>query len=112
MMKSHWARYREEYGNIKFIENESGFISYVELPDSFFVEDIWVIPEKRKTGLGLSLLKEVEALAVAQGKQFLICRIYLDSKVIPENLKAALAVDFVPFKAHNDELWLRRKIEV
>lgn len=111
-MKSHWACYREEYAGTKFIEHEFGFVSYSLLPDCIFIEDIWVAPEQRKSGLGQSLIEEAEAVGRAEKKLFSLVRIDLNAATIPGNLKAALAIDFIPFRADNNQIWLKRNIEV
>lgn len=110
-MMSMWARYRTEFGNSIFVEKDFGFFSYSILPDCIFLEDVWIEPDKRKSGLSKGLYLELENVARQNGKHFILARITLDSKVIPGNIKFALAMDFVPFKAHNNDLWFRRDVK-
>jgi hypothetical protein len=109
-MASQWAQYRAETAGTLFIEKEHGFISYMLLPDSIYIEDIWVTPEQRKNKLGLRLVEEAEKHGMECGKLFSMIRIDLNGATIPGNLKAALAVGFVPFKAEANQIWLKRNI--
>jgi L-amino acid N-acyltransferase YncA len=115
-MKSLWARYMEELRDTRFIEKEWGFISYSFITDVsgeavIYLEDVYVIAEKRREGLALSLVEEAEALGFAAGVRSSLAVIRLENKGHAESLKAHLAVGFVPSLAEGDRIWLKREIK-
>lgn len=109
-MQSMWARYREETSQTKFIEVEHGFISYSLLPECIYLEDIWIAPEHRKSGLGLELVEQAEVIGRAEGKPFSLAVVNLENPVAATSLKAHLAVGFLPFSAEGNKIWLKRSI--
>lgn len=110
-MASQWARYKQELDGSEFIEHDWGFICFSHgLPDATYIEAIWVEPIHRETKLGSQLVNELEKIALGLGKKFLIASIDLRGKVIPDNLKAALAAGFIPYKAEANKIWLERAI--
>ena len=110
MTPSHWALYKSETTETHFIEHEYGFISYSLLPDALFLEDIWIAPEHRKSGLGAALVAQAEEVGREAGKQTSLALIHLSSKTSTESLKAHLTVGFLPFLAEDGKIWLRRAI--
>lgn len=106
-----WARYIEElYGDTQFIEKEHGFISYALMDDCIHLKDIWVAPEHRKSGLAIQLVEEAEAAGRKAGKTFSLAEINMQSKTAGQSLRAHLAVNFEPFLAEGNKLWLKRDI--
>ena len=64
-MKSHWASYREEKVNAFIYEDENGFVSVVDSGDWFFVEDVYIVKEKRDKGI----MKTYEKIIIEEGKK-------------------------------------------
>lgn len=107
---SLWADYIGELRDTKFIEYEWGFISYSILPDCIYLEDVYVVPKRRREGLALRLVEEAEAHGVEAGRKFSMAVIRLENKGHTESLKAHLEVGFVPYLTENGKIWLNRKI--
>lgn len=110
MTPSQWARYKAETSGTCFIEHEYGFISYSMLPDAIYLEDIWIDPAQRKSGLGAALVAQAEAEGLKMGKQVSLAVINLTSATCADSLKAHLAIGFVPCLAQDGKIWLRREI--
>lgn len=109
--KSLWARYKEETSPTRFIEYDWGFISYTFVEEEcIYLEDVYVVPERRFEKLGLRLVEEAEAVASAAGRSISLACINLNAKTAAESMKAHLAVGFVPFRAEDDKIWLKRSI--
>ena len=64
-MKSHWAKYREEKVNAFIYEDENGFVSVVDSGDWFFVEDVYIVKEKRNKGI----MKAYEKIIIEEGRK-------------------------------------------
>ncbi len=111
MIPSLWARYIEELRDTRFIEYEWGFISWSLMEECIYLEDIYIVPEKRREGLALRLVEEAEEIGRKAGKAFSMAVIRLENKGHTESLKAHLAAGFVPFLTENGKIWLKRKIE-
>ncbi len=111
MSKSLWASYIAELRDTVFIEKEWGFISYSLMEDCIYLEDVFVIPERRKEGLALRLVEEAEAVGRAAGRKFSMAVIRLENRGHAESLKAHLTVGFVPYLCENNKIWLNRRID-
>ncbi len=110
MTPSQWAAYKAETSETKFIETEHGFISYSLLPDSIYLEDIWVHPDHRKNSIGAKLVSLAEEEGIKAGKTISLAVVNLHSKTCIDSLKAHLAIGFIPFMAQDNKVWLRRDI--
>ena len=64
-MKSHWASYREEKVNAFIHEDENGFVSVRESGEWFYVEDVYIVKEKRDKGI----MKTYEKIIIEEGKK-------------------------------------------
>jgi predicted GNAT superfamily acetyltransferase len=47
MHKSHYAKYIKEREDKEIIEDDFGFATFVYLQDCIYIEDVYVVPEKR-----------------------------------------------------------------
>lgn len=75
--------YHKELGIKKVIESDHGFlVYYFVLPDECYLEDVYVIPEKRKSGLCFQMFDQ----AAKQAKD-LGCK-YLTGSIIPSSNNA------------------------
>lgn len=110
--KSAWARYRAEMGSTEFLERAEGFISYSHVSsECTYIEDLFVEPDHRKKGIASELVAEVEKIAKLSGSKFMMVSVDLTVLTIPGNLIAALSMGAIPFKAHDNKIWLKRSIE-
>lgn len=67
MDKSLYARYIEEREGAILIEHPYGFAIYKLEPSYCYLQDIYVLPELRKSGHGVSLMNEVVEVAKKHG---------------------------------------------
>lgn len=71
-MKSLYARYIEEREGAGIIETEESFVTYHLYPDSIYLADMFIVPDKRNTGLHLELLAQVEEIGRKEDKKKII----------------------------------------
>lgn len=64
---SHYARYVSERLGWHVIENEAGFIAYSISPPNAAIEELYIVPECRRSGLAQRLGEQVEEIARGQG---------------------------------------------
>ena len=60
---SHFANYIKERQNKEIIEDESGFATYYFIMPDCYIEDIYVIPEKRKAGIAAKYADKIAKIA-------------------------------------------------
>jgi len=107
-----WADYIRELGlSTEFIENEFGFIAYELKPEFLHIHEVYTRPEFRLSGHAIGLIEEAEAFARRAGLKFSVVSCAIITKTMPNNLRAALAVGFVPYLADGGVIWLRREIK-
>lgn len=111
MKQSHWAAYNEELGGPIFLEKPWGFCSYAMIEGGIWIKDIYIVPEERRKGRGKDLIREIEDIARAAGKTFLIAEAQMNSPVRLDSIKAQIAVGFVPGAADNGVLYSRKEIK-
>lgn len=112
---SQWADYVNEVkgGTVTFIERDYGFISYsfpLNAPDCIYAEDVYIVPEHRRSKKALELVTAVEDAGRKANKQYVLAVISVASFTSVESLKAHLAVGFVPVLAESGSIWLKRPI--
>ena len=110
-MKSLWAQYSEELRGTQFIGKRLRIYFVVYTKSAFYLEDIYVIPSRRKEGLALSLVEEAEEYGRKAGKPFSMAVIQLANNGHVESLKAHLAAGFTPFMVEHGKIWLKRSIK-
>lgn len=68
---SLYPDYLKEREGLSVFETPSGFATYKLRGSDCYIQDIYVIPEKRKSGEALKIAEEVVAFAKRQGYNFL-----------------------------------------
>lgn len=66
-MESLFGKYIKERNNKEIIENEKGFMTYYFVDDACYIEDVYVLPEYRRSRLCVNFGEEVEKIAKEKG---------------------------------------------
>jgi len=111
MERSLWAHYKTEMHGLTVIEEPWGFCAFCEAPDSIFIDEFYVIPEHRKSGLGRELLGRIKMFAHKSGKKLLSSTVTLNSNTANLSLLAQLSVGFRVVRAENNALLLHLSLE-
>jgi L-amino acid N-acyltransferase YncA len=93
-MKSHWARYKEERTNAIVIEDEYGFASACELDDWFYIENVYVVPEKRLENNGTKYIAKLIDIAQELGYKKVLGSVCVGTKGATSNLHRMLSIGF------------------
>lgn len=88
---SVYAEYLKEREGKEVVENDNGFLSYRIFNDYVYIVDIYVVPEKRKTGLAKFWADQVCEIAKAKGAKTLVGSVDVRANGATESLKVLLA---------------------
>lgn len=107
MPQSLWSAYIKECGLLEIIETEYGWITFhMEAGGCLWINDMYVIPEKRKNGHGRDLLEQAFVWGRERGAHYCSMTIHLASKSATAALAGALACGFSVASAGDKNLIL------
>lgn len=66
-MESLFGKYIKERNNKEIVENEKGFMTYYFIGDACYIEDVYVLPEYRRTKQCVEFGEQVEKIAKEKG---------------------------------------------
>lgn len=93
------------------MEDRAGFLAYkIVSSNSWYVQDIYVLPEARKSKLATKLFERVVELAQAQKVEVLLGSVDISAPAADVNLKAVLSVGFKPQSVDGSLIWFSQKI--
>lgn len=109
---SVYARYRYEREGLTTIEKDYGFITFKILDNetTCFIQDLYIVPEKRMTGLGADLANEVAAYAKAQNCVQLAATVCPSAGSATDAIKAILAYGFQLVGSDTQLVYLSKEI--
>jgi hypothetical protein len=93
-MKSHWAKYKEERTNAIIVEDEYGFASACKLDDFFYIENIYVIPEKRSEAYFVNYINKLVDIAQELGYKKVLGSVCVTTKGATSSLHRMLSIGF------------------
>lgn len=94
MRPSHFASYIYEKQNKSIIEDEHGFATFFFIKDACYIEDIYVVPEARKSGVASKYADLISEQAKSKGASKLLGSINLNSNNSTDSMKVLLAYGF------------------
>lgn len=100
--------YIKERENAELIEFEHGFVVLKILPDSIYLQDMYVMPEFRRKQIGTKMLQQVEQIATAAGKKELLTSCSPPALGSTGSLKAILASGFELLSCEKDMIYLNK----
>lgn len=105
-----YAKYVKERENAEILENEFGFVKYVFLNNQCHISDMYVVPEKRASGAGHALQKQLEIIALKNGCEILTADIQLNDPGHMNTLAAAGKTGFQVTEAQGRTLFIAKKL--
>ena len=107
---SLYADYLAELGFRHIIENDDGFIVYSINGIECFIEELYVVPDKRLSHAGTSLEQQAMAMGKASGCKFMSCTVTIPCKQSTESLKAILKSGYRLCRADATKIYLIKEI--
>lgn len=93
---SLYAEYISEREGKHIVEDEFGFATYsfVEHLNAVYIEEVFVLPQFRQTGIGASYVSRISELAKSSNYENVITSVSPKAKGATTSLKAILGVGF------------------
>lgn len=111
MHKSHYAQYIQERAGKSIIENENGFATYVELEDGIYIEDIYVVPEKRNAKVASEFGQKIELIAKELGYKKLFGSVATNVNGTTESIKKLINYGFEFYNCNSDMIYFIKEIK-
>lgn len=106
---SLYGEYIKELHNRDEIEGDGWFVTYKILDDYCYLVDMYIIPEKRNSGLGLELNSKVEDIAKENGCSKLLTTV--DIKCVKDdNLKLIKKCGYKLLKQNDSGLFFLKDL--
>ena len=106
-----YVEYLKEREGAEVLELPEGFAVIKQLPDCLYLQDIYVKPEFRKTGIGRSMLEVVEQSAKNLGYSKVLGSCSPLASGSTGSLKAMLACGFELSSCEKDLIFLVKKVQ-
>jgi len=105
-----YKEYIAERENQHLFYNDKGFITWEYMNDSVHIVDIYVRPQYRKTGEGVSLEKVVLDEAKLRGYKTIICSACTDTNNWEKSLEILKKVGYEEILRESNMIWLCKQI--
>lgn len=105
-----WKDYVFEREGVEVLEHEHGFSLVKQVGDALYLQDVYVVPEFRRQGVGRSMLEIVEVVAAERGLKKVITSCDPKANDSTESMKAILACGFRMHTCENNLVYLIKEI--
>lgn len=109
-MPSHFARYIYEKDNKSCIEDENGFVTYFMTNGACYIEDIYVVPEKRRQRVAGNWLDQICEQAKKNGMKCIVGQVKPSKRGATESIAAHLAYGFKVESAIQDLIFFVKEV--
>lgn len=109
-MSDLFLKYKKEREGVESISVEGAFITYKWLKDYCYIEDVYCVPELRKTGIAHELSKSVEKLAKENGYKKLLGSVDTTMTNPEQSLIACFNDGFKILNLQGNIIWLNKEI--
>lgn len=110
-MSSLYAQYIKERENKDIIESENGFATYKIFNNGeCYLQDIYVVPDMRQSGLATEMADKVTEIAKQQGCHTLVGSVCVDTNNTTKNMQVLLAYGMKIHKVIGNMIFLSKKI--
>lgn len=109
-MNSLFGEYIKERLNKDIIEDSRGFATYFFINDGVYIEDIYVRPEHRQSGVASQFADEIAKIAKEKGYSKMYGSVAPSARHSTSSLKVLLAYGFELSSATNNAIFLVKEI--
>ncbi len=107
---SHYADYKKEFEGYETIEDDNGFINYLINGDICYIQEVYVVPDKRKLGIMTEYAVQVENIAKEKGCKKLLGSVVPGQRDATYRMKAVMSFGFKLQSSQNNFIWLEKEI--
>lgn len=106
-----WADYLRERSGKEVLQDPNGFTVYSFPGDGIcYIEDNWVVPEFRKSGVAKKMADKIVIEAKERGCDTLLGSVDMTSKAPGMNMKVLLAYGMEPYLTEGKLIYFRKDI--
>lgn len=105
-----FAKYIKERKNAELYEDENGFFTYRVLGEDFFIDDIFVLEEKRNNGIGKLYSDKIDNLSKESGCKRNICTVCVRADNYLESFKFIQKMGYTVDKTENVLIYLIKEL--
>ncbi len=109
-MPSLYAHYIAEREGKQILERPEGFATYSINAPECYIEDIYVLPEHRKSGVAAKLADVIAEEAKARGCTYLLGTVMPSAQGSTASLKVLLAYGFKLAKAETNAIYMVKEL--
>lgn len=107
---SHFGNYIKERLDKHIIEDENGFATYLYENDYVYIEDIYVVKEKRKENIASAYADKIAQIAKSKGYDKMLGSVCPTAKGATTSLKVLLGYGFKVLSAEHDIIYFIKEI--
>jgi ribosomal protein S18 acetylase RimI-like enzyme len=107
---SLYSDYLKETNLKQILELESGFATYHLLGEECYIEDIYVLPDLRKSNKATELALNIEHVARQQGCKYLTGSVNTNIKDPTSSMKVLLAYGFKFLRSEPKIIWFIKQL--
>lgn len=110
IIKSLYGKYIEEREQRDIIENDSGFASYSFVDNMCYIIDVYVIPEKRISGMASNLCDQVCEIARRRGCGKIVTSVDPKTNGASGSMQVILKYGFKVFHTDGTLVWFEKEL--
>lgn len=107
---SNFAMYILEKDGKQIIEDENGFATYYFIEEGCYIEDIFVVKDKRKEGIAAKYADQIADIAKKAGINTLIGSVRVEIENPTASVSVLIAYGFKVIKAEDGMIWFNKEI--
>lgn len=107
---SLWARYFLEREGVECIEEEYAVASYKIEGEVCYLQDVYIVPEKRQMGLASSIADRVGALAKEKGCKYLVSSVCFKDPHVDRNIKVLHGYGMSVLRGEGTMLYFKKEL--
>jgi predicted GNAT family acetyltransferase len=109
-MSSLFAQYIREREGKEIVETENGFATFFYTGEYCYIEDIYVKPELRKSGLASELANQISEIAKNKGVKKLLGSVSPKATGADASMRVLLAYGFKLLSSDKDLIYFEKEI--
>jgi len=106
-----FAQYLKERENKEIIENDFGFVTYYFLSSGdCYIEDVYIVPEKRRSGLASEFGKAIELIAREKNSKRIFGSVDQNANNKTESMKFLISYGFLLSHNSGNTIYLTKEL--
>ena len=110
-MESLYAKYIQEREDGLIVENDFGFATYKIISDGVYIQDIYVLPDKRKSGVAKALADQVCLIAKEKNLKLVFGSVDVRANHATDSMKVLIAYGMSVHSVAGNLIYFSKSIE-